>query len=93
MKGHTNGERSMTDQPDRPHRPPADDESQPSEPAIRAPGAEDVDEMRAPRREGLPNPDDPPGQNAPVGKSGGAGMGNPDNDQPDLSREGFRDRT
>ena len=80
----------MTDQPDRPHRTPPDDEPQ-VEPTINVPGLNDVDEFRAPAHEERPMPEDPPGENAPIGRSGGSGMDNPDTDQPDPSRERFRD--
>lgn len=81
----------MTDQPDRPHRSPLDDDDRPAEPIIRAPGTDDAAEIRAPAHEDLPNPSDPPGENAPLGDSSGAGMDNPDTDAPDPSRERFRD--
>jgi hypothetical protein len=35
--------------------------------------------------------EDPPSQNSPVGASQGAGMGNSATDQPDPSRERFRE--
>jgi hypothetical protein len=80
----------MTDQPDRPRRTPPDDEP-PVERIIRAPGHDDVDEFRAPAPEERPIPEDPPGENAAIGRSGGAGMDNPDTDHPHPSRERFRD--